>query len=125
MPYADRSVGCGVELAAACARLTLSVSAFSNSHVVTQSKPWRIDELKECEEAFPRLNGGDLYKASRLYKAKKQEGDVTDSTQKFLWTCQKKREEKLSSAWTKWNKVVNGRNKLDDDVLLDSEECYK
>ena len=37
-----------------------------------QNKPWRNDELKECEEAFPRLKEGDLEKASTstLYKAK-------------------------------------------------------
>ena len=33
-------------------------------------QPWRNDELKECEEALPRLKEGDLKKASRLYKAK-------------------------------------------------------
>ena len=35
-----------------------------------QNKPWRNDELKECEEALPRLKEGDLDKASRLYSAK-------------------------------------------------------
>ena len=35
-----------------------------------QNKPWRNEELKECEEALPRLKEGDLYKTSRLYKAK-------------------------------------------------------
>ena len=35
-----------------------------------QNKPWRNDELKECEEALPRLKEGDLENASRLYKAK-------------------------------------------------------
>ena len=35
-----------------------------------QLKPWRSEELKECEEALPRLKEGDLDKASRLYKAK-------------------------------------------------------
>ena len=35
-----------------------------------QNKPWRSEELKECEEALPRLKEGDLDKASRLYKAK-------------------------------------------------------
>ena len=35
-----------------------------------QNKPWRNEELKECEEALPRLKEGDLEKASRLYKAK-------------------------------------------------------
>ena len=34
-----------------------------------QIKPWRNEELKECEEALPRLTEGDLDKASRLYKA--------------------------------------------------------
>ena len=33
-------------------------------------KPWRNEELKECEEAVSRLKEGDLEKASRLYKAK-------------------------------------------------------
>ena len=35
-----------------------------------QDKPWRNEELKECEEASSRLKVGDLDKASRLYKAK-------------------------------------------------------
>ena len=35
-----------------------------------QNKQWRNEELKECEEALPRLKEGDLDKASRLYKAK-------------------------------------------------------
>ena len=35
-----------------------------------QDKPWRNEELKECEEALPRLNEGHLEMASRLYKAK-------------------------------------------------------
>ena len=35
-----------------------------------QNKPWRNDELKECEEALSRLKEGDLEKASTLYKAK-------------------------------------------------------
>ena len=34
-----------------------------------QDKPWRNEELKECEEALPRLKEGDLGNASRLYKA--------------------------------------------------------
>ena len=33
-------------------------------------KPWRIEESKKSEKAFPRLKEGDLEKASRLYKAK-------------------------------------------------------
>ena len=39
-----------------------------------QKKPWRNEELKECEEALPRLKEGDLEKASRLYKAKNRCG---------------------------------------------------
>ena len=35
-----------------------------------QDKPWRKEELKECEEALSSLKEGDLEKASRLYKAK-------------------------------------------------------
>ena len=33
-----------------------------------QNKPWRNEELKEGEEALPRLKEGDLDKASRLCK---------------------------------------------------------
>ena len=39
-----------------------------------QNKPWRSDELQECEEALPRLKEGDLDKASRLYSAKNRSG---------------------------------------------------
>ena len=35
-----------------------------------QNKLWRNEELKECEEALPRLKEGDLEKAARSYKAK-------------------------------------------------------
>ena len=35
-----------------------------------QDKPWRNEELKECEEALRRLKEGDLDTASRLCKAK-------------------------------------------------------
>ena len=37
VPHADKSIGCGVEQAAACARLALSISAFSVSHVANQA----------------------------------------------------------------------------------------
>ena len=37
---------------------------------ICKNKPWRNEELKECEEAFPRLKEGDLEKASRLCRAK-------------------------------------------------------
>ena len=53
-----------------------------------QNKQWRNEELKEGEEALPRLKEGDLDKASRLHK-EKQEWDVTDSTQKFFWLLTK------------------------------------
>ena len=36
----------------------------------TQDKPWRIEELRRCQEALPRLKVCDLEKASRMYKAK-------------------------------------------------------
>ena len=35
-----------------------------------QDKPGRNEELRECEEALPRLKEGHLEKASRVYKAK-------------------------------------------------------
>ena len=35
-----------------------------------EEKPWNNEELKECEEAVPRLKECDLDKASRLHKAK-------------------------------------------------------
>ena len=48
-----------------------------------QEKPWRHDELRECEEALPRLKEGDLEKTSRWYKAKTGVGcDGLD----LLWT---------------------------------------
>ena len=44
-----------------------------------QNKPWRNEELKECEEALPGLEEGDCAR-------QKQEWDVTDSIQQFFWT---------------------------------------
>ena len=35
-----------------------------------QYKPWRNEELKECEEALSSLKEGALERASSLYKAK-------------------------------------------------------
>ena len=76
-----------------------------------QDKPWRNEELKECEEALPRLKEGDLEKASRLYKAKTGVGydgfhakvplDLTRETKEKLW-----------NSWRGWNRVASGRNKL-------------
>ena len=39
-----------------------------------QNKPWRNEELKECDKALPRMKEDDLEKASRLYKAKTRVG---------------------------------------------------
>ena len=49
-----------------------------------QNKPWRNDELKECEEALPRLKECDLEKAARLHKAKTGVG--CDGFHPFPWT---------------------------------------
>ena len=76
-----------------------------------QNKPWRNDELKECEEALPRLKEGDLDKASILYKARTGVGCDGFHPKVLFGFDKKKREEKLSSSWKKWNKVVYGRNK--------------
>ena len=35
-----------------------------------ENKPWRNEELKEYEEALPRLKEGELEKVSTLHKAK-------------------------------------------------------
>ena len=34
-----------------------------------QNKPWRNEELEDCEEALPRLKEPDPEEASGLYKA--------------------------------------------------------
>ena len=60
-----------------------------------QNEPWKNDDLKECEEALPRLKRRRLRKRHPDCTKQKQEWDATDSIQKFLWTRQKKREEKL------------------------------
>ena len=52
-------------------RKAWSKHRWSNEEIQNmQNKPWRNVELKECEEALPRLKEGVLEKASRLYKAK-------------------------------------------------------
>ena len=90
-----------------------------------QDKPWRNDELKECEEALPRLTEGDLDKASRLYKAKTGVGcdgfhpkvplDSTKGNERR--NCRD-----LGESATKWYMAATS---LHDDVLLDSKECHK
>ena len=47
----------------------------------TQNKPWRNEELKECEEALPRLKEGDLEKKHQDCLRQKQEWVVMDSIQ--------------------------------------------
>ena len=39
-----------------------------------EGKTWTTEELKELEEALPRLKEGELGQASRMYKAKTGEG---------------------------------------------------
>ena len=50
-----------------------------------QDRPWRNEELKECEEALPRLKECELEKKGRDCRRRLQEWDVTFSTQKFPW----------------------------------------
>ena len=90
-----------------------------------QSKPWRNDELKECEEALPRLKEGDLDTASRLYKAKTGVGcegfhskvplDLTQETRGGIV-------EFLEESGAEWPVATTS---LHNDVLLDSEECHE
>ena len=53
-----------------------------------QNKPWRNEELKECEEALPRLKECDLEKASKLYKAKTGLGCDGFTRKFFFWIIQ-------------------------------------
>ena len=68
-----------------------------------RNKPRRNEELKKSEEALPRLKGGDLEKASRLFKS----SSGID-----------RRDERR-------NRGEMGATSLYDDVFLDTEECYK
>ena len=49
-----------------------------------QNKSWRNEELKECEEALPRLKECDLEKGIKIVQGK-HEWDATDSIWKFFW----------------------------------------
>ena len=78
-----------------------------------QDKPWTNEELKKLEEALPMLTECDLEMTSRLYKAKTGVG--CDGVHP-----------KVSPGLDKRNKVESGAaTSLHDDVLLDTEECYK
>ena len=77
-----------------------------------QHKPWRNDELKECEEALPRTKEGDLDKASRLRKAKTGVGcDGFHPKKSFAFDKRNERKNcrLLGEGGTK---VVNCRNKF-------------
>ena len=64
-----------------------------------QNKPWRNEELKECEEALPRLKEDDLDKATREKKAKTRVGcdgfhpkvppDLTKETRGKSWSSRR------------------------------------
>ena len=73
-----------------------------------QNKPWRNEELKEGEEALPRLKESDLEKASRLYRAKT--GVIPPKSSAGL----DKRDERKSCGVSreKRSRVASGRNKL-------------
>ena len=77
-----------------------------------QDKPWRNEELRECEEALPSLKESDMEKASRLYKAKTGAGKRRIPPKSSSGRDKKKREGKLWNSWRRWNRVANGRNKL-------------
>ena len=89
-----------------------------------QDKPWRNEELKECEEALPRLKEGDLEKASR-FKTKTGVGhdgfhpkvplDLTKSDERKSCGI-------LGEGGTEWQTAATS---LHDDVLPDSLECHE
>ena len=56
------------------------------------------------EEALSRLKECDLEKAFKALQGKDRSG---------------------MRPWRRWSRVEDGRSKLVDDVLLDSEECYE
>ena len=90
-----------------------------------QDKPWIDEELKEGEEALPRLKEGELEKASKIVQGKNRSG--------LRWVPSKscsgldKRDERrncrvLGESGTQWHMAATS---LHDDVLLDSEECHE
>ena len=88
----------------------------------TQNKPWRNEELKECEEVLPRLKEGDLEKASRLYKAKT--GVRCDGFHPIVPLECNTRDERnscgiLGEGGTEWQMAATS---LHDDVFLDTDE---
>ena len=86
-----------------------------------EDKAWKIEELKELEEALSRLKERELETASRLIK----EQDAMASTPEFPWIRQQKQEEKWRNSWKRWKqsgKWKMAKTSLHDDVLLDDEE---
>ena len=88
-----------------------------------QDEPWRNEELRVCEEALPRLKEGDLAKASRFFKAKTGVGcdgfhpEVLLDDKNGRRTCGI-----LGESGAEWQMAATS---LHNDVLLDSEGCYK
>ena len=73
----------------------------------------RTEELRKLEEALPRLKEWELEKVSEIVQSTNRSGMVMASIPKlFLWTLQKKREEKNCGILRKrWSRVADGRNK--------------
>ena len=90
-----------------------------------QNKPWRNEELKEGEEALPRLKEGDLDKASRLYKAKTGVG-CDGIPPKSPFGFDKRNERRncrvLREGGGEWQMAATS---LHNDVLLDSQERHE
>ena len=89
-----------------------------------QDKPWRNEEVRNGEEALPRLKEGDVEKTSRLYKAKTgvgcdgfhPEASLGLDTRNKRINCGIRR-----NSGAKWQVAATS---LHDDVVLDTEECY-
>ena len=80
--------------------------------------------MRRSEEALPRLTGGDLEKAPRMYEAKTGAG-CDGFRPKLLLDLTKERNERrncgtLGENGAEWQMPATS---LHNDVLLDSEEC--
>ena len=90
-----------------------------------EEKPWKNEELRSAEEALPRPKECLLEEVSRLFKAKTGVGcdgfhpevplDLTKETRGEIVEFPEKVEESGKVAATS----------MQDDVLLDSEECHE
>ena len=78
-----------------------------------QNKPWRNEELKECEEALQRLKEGGLEIGIKIVQGKNRSGMRRIPLKSSSGLKQKKREEKL------W-KILE---KLDQSGLWPQEAC--